>query len=219
MDYYHPEQTLFVTNSYWSTEATDGSCVKSVLFAQGISNIPAYGLNITTSITHLTLPITVRSLERHAFSESFSPALQTITMTSPSTVRTFEGSVSTDVEILQGTFEQVTLDQLTDYSNIVDFSVDSDGTFKVDFAGLDIRSSVTGYRIVRIGVQYYLYIFTDDGLVGYAEGLLDTQCPTDDKYHDHMTALELTQARLGFFHAKTAHMTMDGQFEHDMIAS
>jgi hypothetical protein len=98
--------------------------------------------------------------------------LQRIIITSASTVRIIEGAIEKDVDILHGDFESITLDEVTDYSDSIDFSVDAFGTFKVDFSNLEIRSSVVGYRVVRIGAKYLLYIFSDEGLIGYAEGIL-----------------------------------------------
>ena len=172
MVYYSPDVTLFANNTYWLTAATEGSAITNILFADGISNIPAYDLGLVTSITEVTLPVTVRTIERDAFMASFSPVLESIAVTSSSTVRIFEGAVADGVDILLGDFEEVTLDELTDYSGQVDFSVDAYGTFKVDFSRLEIRSMVTEYRVVRIGARYFLYIFSDEGLIGYAEGIL-----------------------------------------------
>jgi len=138
----------------------------------GISNIPTYDLGLRTSTWEVVLPITIKTIEEGAFTRDFSSDLQRIIITSASTVRIIEGAIEKDVDILHGDFESITLDEVTDYSDSIDFSVDAFGTFKVDFSNLEIRSSVVGYRVVRIGAKYLLYIFSDEGLIGYAEGIL-----------------------------------------------
>jgi hypothetical protein len=172
MEAYHPERTLYVNNIDWSTKAKRGEDIEKILFAAGISNIPTYDLGLRTSTWEVVLPITIKTIEEGAFTRDFSSDLQRIIITSASTVRIIEGAIEKDVDILHGDFESITLDEVTDYSDSIDFSVDAFGTFKVDFSNLEIRSSVVGYRVVRIGAKYLLYIFSDEGLIGYAEGIL-----------------------------------------------
>ncbi len=123
-------------------------------------------------MTDLTLPISVRTIEKNALTKALSDTLERIIITSPSTVQLLEGAVENGVDILHGDFVEITLDALTDYSDSIDFSVDDYGTFKVDFSRLSIRATVTEYRVVRIGAKYFLYIFSNEGLIGYAEGVL-----------------------------------------------
>jgi hypothetical protein len=172
MEAFHPERTLFVNNIEWSTTAKHGQGIRRILFANGISNIPAYDLGLVTNIEEVTLPMTVKTIEEHAFTNQLSSALNTIIITTPSTIRILEGAIHDDVDILHGEFIEITLDEIEDYSDSVDFSVDAQGTFKVDFSKLEIRSIVTEYRVVRIGAKYILYIFSEEGLIGYAEGIL-----------------------------------------------
>lgn len=169
---FNPMTTLYANNTYWSTTATTGDEIKRILFANGISNIPAYDLGLVTDIEEIILPISVRTLEKDAMTDQLSRSLDRIVITSSSTVQLLEGAVAAGVQILHGDFVEITLDALTDYSDSIDFSIDEFGTFKVDFSRLEIRSSVTEYRVVRIGAKYFLYIFSDEGLIGYAEGVL-----------------------------------------------
>lgn len=169
---FDPSTTLYANNTYWSTGANKGEDIKRILFANGISNIPAYDLGLVTDLEEIILPISVRTLEKDAMTETLSRSLKQIIITSTSTVQLLEGAVADHIDILHGNFVEITLDALTDYSDSIDFSIDDFGTFKVDFSRLEIRSSVTEYRVVRIGAKYFLYIFSDEGLIGYAEGVL-----------------------------------------------
>jgi hypothetical protein len=172
LDEYHPETTLYVNNMYWSTAATHGSDLTTILFSSDISNLPRYNLLLQTDFAEITLPTSMRTIEKDALTTSFSANLQTIIVTSKTTIRILDGAINEEVTIVHGSFESISIDQITDYTNDVDFGVDANGTFKIDFSGLPIKSEVSGYRIVRLGAKYILYIFTDEGLIGYAEGIL-----------------------------------------------
>lgn len=172
LEEYYPEKTLFVNNMYWSTAATRGDGIMNILFSADISNLPRYNLSLQTDFQEITLPTSIRTIEKDALTASFSSDLQRIIVTSKTTIRILDGAIDEEAMIMHGSFASITIDQLTDYTNDVDFGVDSTGAFKIDFSGLPIKSEVSGYRIVRLGAKYILYIFTDEGLIGYAEGIL-----------------------------------------------
>lgn len=74
-NYYSPEQTVFIGNNTWFTAAQNSQDITRIVFAQGIVKVPTFALSYThpcaVHFELVTLPATVRTLERNAFGRSF----------------------------------------------------------------------------------------------------------------------------------------------------
>jgi prepilin-type N-terminal cleavage/methylation domain-containing protein len=171
---FDPETTLYVNNTSWATGASDGDEVKRVLFARGISNIPTYDLGITVSVEDdkVELPKTVRTIEKEAFSGIGTVGNPiTVSWLSTITLRTENDAFSDNVAASEGlsTISLNTTD-LINYSAWITFSRD-EGIVTYSVQNLPIRSNVTGYHIIPQGDFVMIKIYTDEGLVGFANNL------------------------------------------------
>lgn len=76
LKYYDAENTLFVSNYVWHTQAKEGQDIKRIVFHPGIINIPIFVEypfeHGSIVLDEVILPATVRTIESQAFSNQFS---------------------------------------------------------------------------------------------------------------------------------------------------
>ncbi|MCF7932994.1 MAG: prepilin-type N-terminal cleavage/methylation domain-containing protein [Acholeplasmataceae bacterium] len=172
---FNPTETLYVNNTGWATGATAGSAILQVVTTPGMSNIPEFNLDLSDAVAvAITFPSTIRTAEAGAMPDaSFTSS---ITFKGDPAIQLEAGLAVTDVfgaglgvpasilstEALSLSIYVGAIEMVTTYS--YDLSV---------LRNLFIASgiTITGYRL-EIDVEYprntRVYVYTDDGLVGYA---------------------------------------------------
>jgi prepilin-type N-terminal cleavage/methylation domain-containing protein len=161
---FNPETTIFVNNVTWLTASEDN--INKIVFAPGISNIPTqnYGIQLDLNSDEISLPKTVKSIEADAFADLDDD----LNIIMPTDVRVHPDAFKS-TQTGQGDFVELDLEALLDYSEFVKITIVGTNT-KYEFHNIpdDLRKSITGYRATSTAGQHEIYIYTKDGLTGFA---------------------------------------------------
>lgn len=176
LDHFHPQYTLYVSHAEWRTDAQHDDVIERILFAPGLSHVPAYkGLfgQLSASLDRIKLPDSVKTIAKDAFPEA---VFGEKTIVSSGQLTYHEEAFGTDVNIeahrLKSLSETDWYERLVDIDEtIIIQQTEVEGTLaqQVILAALpqETRQTVTAYHWITKGRTAVLRVFTDQGL--YAE--------------------------------------------------
>jgi hypothetical protein len=218
--FYDPTKTLWVDNNSWYTEATSSGTIHTILFEQGIENIPSFDLTSSidfsqtkVSLDEVILPKTVKNIEYDAFPEAYFNINQ-LTIKSILDLYVQPSSVN-GVRTFFRDIEFFKMD-LMDLSEYVDFETNNDGEISFglgEYSKVIADYGITAYKLEQLDDIVVVYLYSFDFLVAYATNayVIDyylgeheeypyvTRIQTDDTYVDPIEPEHPTREYLGWF--------------------
>ncbi len=166
---YDPETTLYVNNVEWRTLAGAENEVTKIVFAEGISNIPAYTLDDVTladGLDEITLPRTVKTVEAGAF-----PAvIESILLKNNAEI----SLIGEDASLSERFGPATSLMEIAPELNLITYS-EGESLFALDLQPLldyleSLNIVVTAYRVdinFTSKASSRIHVYTKDGYYGY----------------------------------------------------
>jgi prepilin-type N-terminal cleavage/methylation domain-containing protein len=165
---FNPNKTIYVNNVEWLTLSTDAGSVERLVFAEGVSNIPAFDLSFVPSLGSVTLPRSVTTVEANAFPTG---SVENLFLQPGSDVSVIGVDETGILDHLGTPEEQMEIGQGMDlilYENDNPYSIDLSNL--TDYL-LNVENVIlTGYRI-EMDITYKsnskVHIYTTEGYYGY----------------------------------------------------
>jgi hypothetical protein len=220
LQFYDPSKTLWVDDSSWYTEATSPDTIHTILFKQGMTNIPSFNLsssidfsNSKISLEEVILPRTITNIEYDAFSKTYFNINQ-LSIKSVIDLYIQPGSVSGFKTFFRNIdFFKMDLMNLSKY---IEFETDdhNQATFSLgEYSKVIADHGITAYKLEQLDDIIVVYLYTFDFLVAYATNAyvidyyLEESAPypyvtliqTNETYRDPITPKHPTRDFSGWY--------------------
>lgn len=176
LDTFHPEKTVYVSHAEWRTDAQDGGMIEHVIFAPGLSHVPANNggdWQFLETIETIQLPSSVQTIDQSAFTHA-AFAGKTIVSNVPLFVHALalDSSVNIQVPSMNVLCDEAWEDRLLDVSEVITIhrALVEDTVIQqaiIESLPQETRQTVTAYHWMTRGRTAVLRVFTHQGL--YAE--------------------------------------------------
>lgn len=196
MNTFHPNQTIWIGDDSWTTEATTGTDIDKVLFDISLSHIPSYPLSNQLftyenpiRLTHIVLPRTVKSVSHHAF-PSTDMDIGKLVIRATEDLYVNEDAFSA-IGVVERDIAFFKRHNLIDFSGFMDFQIDSEGitTYKItDHVEDFVDNGINGYETFYEGNLLLVDLFSSGFHIGFATNavVIEYYLKQSDPYPYHI---------------------------------
>jgi hypothetical protein len=177
IDYFNPDNTLWVTNGNWHTEANEMGSIQNLIFEPGLTNIPTFQLyndnDLFVDVLYLEkiyLPSSVKNISTNALPSRYFQ-IDVLVINTPTNLYIQQHGLAGIGKIINKSLLFSSSNFGSDYSEFVDFVLLPDGTHTIgdiDFESINTNVLFSQIETVHSDNLIFMYFYSFDLLMGHA---------------------------------------------------